>query len=97
VNLEDLMDDHRRQFQDLKLLNLIEVVLRGGSHQDRKEGIEQGNAYSPTCLNVRLHHVHDLAFGQDRTNPSWLRYADNCAPRRQERRIAGIFLECQAA
>jgi hypothetical protein len=77
VNLKDLMDDHRRHLQDNKLLNLIEVVLRGGSDQDRRTGIEQGNAYSPTCLNVRLHHVHDLAFEQGRTNPSWLRYADN--------------------
>jgi RNA-directed DNA polymerase len=80
VNLEDLMEDHRRHLQDEKLLDLIEVVLRGGSNQDRKEGIEQGNAYSPTCLNVRLHHVHDLGLNQDRTNPSvWFRYADNLA------------------
>src|SRR5262249_46240861 len=77
VNLDDLMDDHRRHLQDSPLLNLIEVVLRGGSNPDRKEGIEQGNAYSPTCLNVRLHHAHDLALGRGRTNPSWLRYADN--------------------
>jgi hypothetical protein len=80
VNLEDLMEDHRRHLQDVKLLNLLEVVLRGGTNQDRKEGIEQGNAYSPTCLNVRLHHVHDLGIRQGRTNPSvWFRYADNLA------------------
>jgi retron-type reverse transcriptase len=77
VNLEDLMDDHRRHLQDGKFLDLIEVVLRGGTNQDRKEGIEQGNAYSPTCLNVRLHHAHDLGFNQGRMHPSWLRYADN--------------------
>jgi hypothetical protein len=77
VNLDDLMGDHRRHIRDPKLLDLIEIVLRGGSNPTRKEGIEQGNAYSPTCLNVRLHHAHDLAFGQGRTNPSWLRYADN--------------------
>jgi hypothetical protein len=28
-------------------------------------------------MNVRLHHVHDLPFGQGPTNPFWLRYADN--------------------
>jgi len=77
VNLAQLMDDHRLHLQDKKLLDLIDVVLRGGSNEDRKEGIEQGNAYSPTCLNVRLHHAHDLGLGRDRANPSWLRYADN--------------------
>lgn len=77
VNLEELMNDHRRYLQDQKLLDLVEIVLRGGSNQTRKEGIEQGNPYSPTCLNVRLHYVHDLGFSQDCTNPSLLRFADN--------------------
>jgi retron-type reverse transcriptase len=77
VNLEDLMDDHRRHLQDSKLLDLIEFLLRGGRNQSRKEGMEQGNAYSPTCLNVRLHHAHDLGFNQGQMHPSWLRYADN--------------------
>jgi retron-type reverse transcriptase len=77
VNLDDLLGDHRRHLQDSRLLDLVEVVLRGGLNPHRKEGIEQGNAYSPTCLNVRLHHAHDLAFGQGQPNPSWLRYADN--------------------
>jgi hypothetical protein len=77
VNLGELMNDHRRHIQDEKLLDLVEIVLRGGGNRDRKEGIEQGNAYSSTALNVRLHHAHDLGLGQDPTNTSWLRYADN--------------------
>jgi hypothetical protein len=77
VNLDDLLLDHRRYLKDEKLLKFIEVILKGGTNLSRKEGIEQGNAYSPTALNLRLHHAHDLDFDQDPGNPPWLRYADN--------------------
>jgi retron-type reverse transcriptase len=77
VNLTDLMDDHRRHINDDKLLNLIEIILRGGTNPSRTLGIEQGNAYSPTALNIRLHHVHDLVINQGQPTPSWYRYADN--------------------
>jgi hypothetical protein len=36
----------------------------------------QGSAYSPTALNVRLHHAHDLGVQQGHY-PPWFRYADN--------------------
>lgn len=38
VNLDALMDDHRKHLPDAKLLHLIEVVLRGSEHSERKEG-----------------------------------------------------------
>jgi hypothetical protein len=75
VDIDGLMDDHRRHLTDPSLLSLIERVLRGGD-EDRKVGIDQGSPYSPSALNLRLHHVHDLGMGQGQ-NPPWFRYADN--------------------
>jgi len=77
VRLDHLMDDHRRHVEDADLLNFIETVLRGHEGQRRREGIDQGGAYSPTALNVRLHHAHDLGLAQEPTSPPWHRYADN--------------------
>src|SRR5437870_2573450 len=77
VRLGDLMENHRRYLENATLLGLIEVVLRCGSNPNRKEGIEQGNPYSPTALNIYMHCVHDLGFDRDRIHPPWLRYADN--------------------
>lgn len=77
VVIADVMDDHRLHVKDVRLLALIESVLRGDD--PRKEvGIDQGGAYSPTALNVRLHHAHDLAVMRGHHPPSW-RYADNHA------------------
>src|SRR5581483_1281104 len=64
VNLAAVMDDHRKYIRDDPLLRLIEVILKGGDSAHRREGIEQGNAYSPAALNIRLHHAHDLGFAQ---------------------------------
>jgi hypothetical protein len=75
VVIDDVMYDHARYINEPKLLALIEVVLRGGT--DRKVGIDQGNPYSPTALNVRLHHGFDCQIAQ--SFPLCLRYADNLA------------------
>jgi hypothetical protein len=85
VNIDDLMADHRRHLRSGRLLALVEAVLRGC--EGRRVGIDQGSAYSPTALNVRLHHAHDLGFdpghlahdpGQQGHRPSRpYRYADN--------------------
>jgi retron-type reverse transcriptase len=75
VRIADLLADHRTHVPDCSLLALIEVVLRAG--ESRERGIDQGSSYSPTALNVRLHHAHDLDLHQDRTFPPWFRYADN--------------------
>ena len=76
VPLAELMEDHSQHIQDERLLNLNETVLRGGENQTRTKGIQQGDAYSPTAMNVRLHYAHDLGLNQG-LNPFWLRYADN--------------------
>ncbi len=57
-----------------KLLTLIETVLRG-HNQQRTKGIEQGNPYSPTALNVLLQSIHDSPLHDSGT--LWYRYADN--------------------
>jgi hypothetical protein len=106
VVIDDVMADHRRYINDPALLSLIEVVLRGNVGQRRIRGIDQGNAYSPTALNVRLHHALDLGLAKGH-HPHWRRYADNlvsacrCVPEglrfldnaRQLLEIAGFTLK----
>lgn len=76
VTIDDLMNDHRRHIRDGDLLSLLERVLRG-EDKERKVGIDQGAAYSPTALNIRLHYAHDLILEQNSQTPPWYRYADN--------------------
>jgi RNA-directed DNA polymerase len=76
VVIDDVIMDHAHYLTDPSLLSLIEVVLRGGDGEKRTRGIDQGSAYSPTALNVRLHHAHDLGINQGQY-PPWFRYADN--------------------
>jgi hypothetical protein len=54
--IADIMADHARYIQDESLLDLIGVVLRGND-LNKPVGIDQGSPYSPTALNVRLHHT----------------------------------------
>jgi hypothetical protein len=76
VVIADVLADHARYVTDKSLLSLIEVVLRGRDEK-RTKGIDQGSPYSPTALNVRLHHALDLGVMQGH-HPSWYRrYADN--------------------
>jgi hypothetical protein len=71
-----VIDAHRHHIQDADLMRLTEAVLRGHEAEGRITGIDQGSPYSPTAMNVFLHHAHDLAFQRDH-HPPWLRYADN--------------------
>jgi hypothetical protein len=73
VVIGDVLADHARHVQDESLLSLVEVVLRGGDGK-RQRGIDQGSPYSPTALNVRLHHALDLEADQGHKP---FRYADN--------------------
>lgn len=80
VNVDQLLDLHQKHIPDPQLLHFIETLLRG--HNERRIGIDQGSAYSPTCLNLVLHYAHDL--GMNSLNsmnhdpcPLWYRYADN--------------------
>jgi hypothetical protein len=77
VKIEDVVKDHAQFVTDEKVQLLIESVLRGSSNQNRILGIEQGDPYSPTALNVRLHYAHDLPLSRQRRTPPWLRYVDN--------------------
>lgn len=76
VNINQVMADHRLYIPDPELLRLIEIVLRGGD-PNKKVGIDQGSPYSPTALNLRLHHAHDKIFDAYPSNPPWRRYGDN--------------------
>ena len=58
-----------------KLLEIIEIILRG-SDETKQVGIDQGNCYSPTALNVLLQFVHDCPLERS-GNTLWYRYADN--------------------
>lgn len=75
VALDSAMGAHEKYISSVRLLNLIEVVLRGAD-TNRRIGIDQGNPYAPAALNVLLHEVHDLVAIQDQF-PPWFRYADN--------------------
>jgi len=58
-----------------RLLEIIEIILRG-SDETKQVGIDQGNCYSPTALNVLLQYVHDCPL--ERSGYTlWYRYADN--------------------
>jgi hypothetical protein len=78
VVLADALADHARYILEQSLLSLTEVVLRGGDDPQRQRGIGQGSPYSPTALNVRLHHALDVGANQ-RHHPHrhYFRYADD--------------------
>ncbi len=89
VQVEDLIEAHVKAREDLavskdqsavkideSVLKLIAVMARG-TKQDRTLGIDQGNNYSPTALNVVLHYFHDLPLTAAVKHPFWYRYADN--------------------
>lgn len=81
LNIDLIIEDHRRLLGDNpRLLNLIEVILRGDK-QDHRIGLDQGSPYMPTALNVHLTsvfdaHAHDLGVNPGQATP-WFRYADN--------------------
>jgi Reverse transcriptase (RNA-dependent DNA polymerase) len=75
VVIADVMADHTRYITKPSLLSLTQVVLSGGDEK-RTRGIDQGSPYSPTALNVRLHHALDLGVQGHHPLRYW-RYADN--------------------
>lgn len=62
--------------QQKRLLQLIETVVRGHDPY-RVRGIDQGNPYSPACLNALLHDRLDEPVTDTKRSPLWFRYADN--------------------
>jgi hypothetical protein len=80
VDVTVLMGDINRYVKCKKTLALLEKMLLAEVECDLNWngiGIDQGNAISPMCLNVRLHRVHDRLVESDVRVPSWYRYADN--------------------
>ena len=75
VLIANVMAIHKEHIGDTSLLALIETVLWGSEGVGRSIGIDQGSAYSPTALNVLLHHAHDLWACRGLLH--WWRYADN--------------------
>jgi hypothetical protein len=88
VSVEKLIDLHAEALKNLhqvnfaqkdkeKTLALVVRVLRGHD-LEHERGIDQGNPYSPTGLNVLLHYYHDILIKKEISrNLLWWRYADN--------------------
>jgi hypothetical protein len=79
VNPDAVLADSARVMSDRQYLALTEAILRGYAGKERKEGIDQGNPFSPLALNVHLHHVHDAIIGGVGNLAFWLRFADDLA------------------
>lgn len=77
VRIDDVMTAHRRYIDDEQLLALIESILRGMDGDAHTKGIDQGDPYSPTALNVLLHVFLDTWYRKEATIPLMFRYADN--------------------
>jgi hypothetical protein len=69
VVIADVVKDHHHYLKDPALPALTAVVLRGGGGAARRVGIDQDTPYSPVALNVRLHHLHDVALAEDPSSP----------------------------
>jgi hypothetical protein len=75
TDVDPVMEAHRAYIADSELLAFIEQVLRG--NRRRVEGLETGSPYSPTALNVLLHHGLDVPFRNQFSSTLLYRYADN--------------------
>lgn len=89
IRISDLLKTHGKAQKELakqkdqspvkindSVIKLIAVMAQD-TNQSRSIGIDQGNNYSPTALNVLLHYVHDLPITSAAHFPFWFRYADN--------------------
>jgi RNA-directed DNA polymerase len=87
VNHDVLLARLRRRVKDSDLLGLIHRYLEagmmeGGLVSPRTEGTPQGSPLSPLLSNVML---DDLDKELEHRGHRFVRYADDCAPRRRER------------
>jgi group II intron reverse transcriptase/maturase len=90
--------EHR--IADRRLIRLIQKWLGAGVLEDGQRvrspvGTVQGGSISPLLANVYLHYVLDLWTQQWRTKPArgeviFVRYGDDCVPRRHERGTAMV-------
>lgn len=100
VRLGHLLGDHARYINEENLFWHCKTVLIGSGQAGRRIGIGQGNAYSPTGLNVRMHHAHDLRLHSAFVDTAWLRYADNgiylCKNVNAANRVGAFARDCLA-
>ena len=112
TSFDNLDHGHLRAFLRLRvrdgvLLRLLGKWLKAGVLEDGSvsypdSGSPQGGVVSPLLSNVFLHYVLDLWFERDvkprlRDHAFLIRYADDCAPRRQEGSGSGPEPERHAA
>ena len=107
IDHSHLRDFLKRRVRDGVLLRLIGKWLNAGVLEDGcvthpDEGSPQGGVVSPILSNIFLHYVLDEWFERDvqprlKGRAFLIRYADDCAPRRCERRTSGVPFEHHAA
>ena len=105
VNQEWLMKMLEVRIGDVRVLRLIERMLKGGVMEDglvgaSEEGVPQGGPLSPLLSNVYLHYALDLWFErrfrkQCRGEVYYIRYADDYLACFQAQREAEAFLKAQ--
>ena len=78
AHIDTVVAAHELYVSGTTLLTFINTVLRGKNPR-RTIGIDQGNAYSPTALNVLMHDAIDKHTAQspDMQDLLWMRYVDN--------------------
>lgn len=94
VHHDVLMERLSRRISDKPVLKLIRLyleagILVNGVKVDRHEGTPQGGPLSPLLANVLLDEVDKEL---ERRGHRFVRYADDCAPRRRERRADDLAI-----
>ncbi|MCA9031473.1 MAG: hypothetical protein KDA66_11730, partial [Planctomycetaceae bacterium] len=79
ARLDDVMTWHRHYIHKQSLLELIERIIRGNDSLGTGSGLPQGSPYSPTAMDLLLHHVLDLVMADRAGNTPSFRYVDNLA------------------
>ncbi len=87
-----LFDHFNEVITDKPFMNLIEVILRG-ANPERRTGIDQGCAISPTALNVFMNFEHDVPLLSS-NYLAWCRYADDLVYTAQTMREGNEILNC---
>jgi RNA-directed DNA polymerase len=90
VNHDVLMGRLARRIVDRRVLGLVRRylnagILANGVVIERHEGTPQGGPLSPILANVLLDEIDKEL---EKRGHAFVRYADDCAPRRREEEVA---------